>query len=231
VISHYFPGMILDPVKEVEGVWQVRSIVTGFLFAGEFPVFPWSLFPLAGFVLGRRIVGGQIEKDLGRLIPAGAALACLGLALGYAGSLRPQSSIISDYIAPLSFYPDSFSMICFQAGISVFLILIFYFHYDVRRKNKAIAGFFAGLFNRASRSALTYYFLHYLLIGWTLAVVCLISGKDRTADLMGSFPALLCGLAAVSLLSVLLFVWEKYNCRYTLEWLLFALIRRFTSPG
>ncbi|MEE9910258.1 MAG: DUF1624 domain-containing protein [Deltaproteobacteria bacterium] len=227
IISHYFPALLFDPAGSLPAVWSVTTVVRGFLFTGDFPVFPWLLFPLIGFVLGRRLIENKIRKDLPWLLLTGAILVCCGLGMGYAGSLTPGASVISGYIAPFSFYPDSFSMILLQLGISVMMIVILYYLYDIRGTDARKIGFFAGIFTDISHSSLTFYFLHYLLIGWPLAVIYVFSGKYYIYNLMGSLPAFICGLAAVGLLIAGLRIWERLGGKYKLEWFLDALIRRF----
>ncbi len=231
VISRYFPGLLFDPAGELEMIWSIKDIVQGFLFTGEFPVFPWVLFPLTGFVLGRRIVGQKISKDLPWLLILGIVFIFLGLGLAYAGSLRPGASVISGYIAPLSFYPDSFSMVLSQIGMSLVFILTLYYVYDMRGNGRRKPGFFTDIFIRTGHSSLTFYFLHYLLIGWPLAIIYLFCGQYNIYNLMGSWPAFACGLASVSLLVCGLTIWERHGGKYKLEWFLGALIRRFTSAN
>ncbi|MBF0551716.1 MAG: DUF1624 domain-containing protein, partial [Deltaproteobacteria bacterium] len=103
VISRYLPGLLVDPAKEYEVVWRVKEIIEGFLFTGEFPVIPWFIYPLLGFFLGRRIVSQRMQQDLVFLVIIGSLLVLLGLGWAYAAIGRPRSSIIIDYIVPLSF--------------------------------------------------------------------------------------------------------------------------------
>ena len=229
VISRYFPGILFDPAGELKMFWSIKNIVQGFLFTGEFPVFPWILFPLVGFVLGRRIVEHKTQRDLPLLLLSGIAFVLFGLGLAYAGSLRPGASVISGYITPLSFYPDSFSMIFCQLGMSVLFIFILYYLYDIPGTHNRRTGSFADFFTGISRSALTLYFLHYLLIGWPLDLLYLFTGKYYIYNLMGSWPAFVCSLAAVGLLGLMMAIWEKRGSKYKLEWFLAALTRRFAS--
>ena len=229
VISSYFPNILFDPARELEMIWTVKNILQGFLLTGEFPVFPWILFPLVGFALGRRMLEQKIQHDMHLIFIACAALVLLGLGLAYAGSMRPGVSVISDYITPLCFYPDSFSIIFIQLGLSMTLITLLYYLFDIRGNLSYKPGVLASLFIQASQSSLTFYFLHYLLIGWPLAIVYLLSGKYLIYNLMGLWPALLCGIAAVGLLSVVLRQNRKYGGKYTLEWLLGTITRDIIS--
>jgi uncharacterized membrane protein len=136
VISQYLPGIMIDPAVDFQVVWNLPDILRGFLFTGYFPLLPWMLFPPIGFVLGRRIVSGRMQSDLPFLLLIGGLLVCLGLGGAYASLFRPGSSLVSDYIAPLSFYPDSFTMIIYQLGMSmlfsVFCITVMIF---IKRTN------------------------------------------------------------------------------------------------
>ena len=207
----------------------MKDVLTGFLVAGDFPVFPWALFPLVGFVLGRRIVGGRMQNDLPFLLIIGGLLVCLGLGGAYASLFRPGSSAIVDYIAPLSFFPDSFTMISYQLGMALLGFGAVYFFYDVRRKDPSQISFLVGLYVRTSRSSLTFYFLHYLLIGWTIAIILLTTGRNVKYDFLGAAPAVLAGLAGLTLLQLLLFFWEKHGSKYLLEWWLLAITSRLTK--
>lgn len=226
VISRYLPGMMLDPARDYEGVWRTKEIVQGFLFTGEFPVMPWFIFPPLGFVLGRRIVGGKMQNDLPFLAIIGGLLALLGLGWAYASMGRNPSAIITGYIAPLSFYPDSFTMICYQTGIALLIFSGLFYIYDVRKQDKNKAGFFARIFNLASRSSLTFYFLHYLLIGWPLALIYVLTGRYYKDDLLGAYGALSAGIVAVILLVTLFKLWGSSKNKYSLEWLLDRLIKK-----
>ncbi len=135
--------------------------------------------------------------------------------------------MVTDYIAPLSFYPDSFTMMLCQTGIALAVFGILFYWYDVRQRDRQNGGFMTSLYNRTSRFSLTFYFLHYQLIGWTLAIVYVITGENRLLDLMGAWSALICGLAALVFLEVLIAFWERHGGRYSLEWILAVLTARF----
>lgn len=227
VISDYFPGLLYDPAQSLETGWNVKAILQGFLFTGEFPVFPWLMFPLVGFVYGRRIAENKMPKDLVFWGGIGVMAVVLGLGLGHAGASAPKASIISGYIAPLSFYPDSFPMMFFQLGMSVTSISILYYLYDIRERRGRKAGFFARFFTYLSHASLTFYFLHYLLIGWVLALVQVFSGKYRIYDLMGAWTAFAGSLMAIVLLYVILTAWDRRGGNYKLEWFLMVLTKRF----
>ena len=223
VIAHYFPGILVDPASEFAVIWNLQDVLRGFLFTGEFPLLPWALFPLVGFVLGRRIVSRRLQNDLPFLVIIGGLFVCLGLGGAYASLFRPGSSVAGDFISPLSFYPDSFTMINFQLGVAMIVFSGLYFFYDVRKKDPSRVSLLGRLYLRTSRFALTFYFLHYLLIGWPLMSTAQITGRNAVAALMGAFPALMVGLAGLAFLETLLYLWERHGSKYSLEWCLAAV--------
>jgi hypothetical protein len=156
-------------------------------------------------------------------------LVCLGLGGSYASLFRPGSSFISDYLSPLSFYPDSFTMILYQLGMALMVFSCLFYCYDVRKKDFSEISFLQGLYIRTSRFSLTFYFLHYLLIGWPLAIVGWVTGRSAVAALLGAWPAFLAGLVGLVLLQVLLFFWEKGGAKYSLEWLLVAIMSHLSA--
>ncbi len=226
VISNYAPGLFVMLNGEIPIVWQWDAILRGFFLAGEFPVFPWIAFPLLGCVLGRRIVARRYQNDLPSLVIVGILFAVLGLAGAWLSRGQPDRIVVTGYLAPLSFYPDSFTMFCCQVGVTLVVFSTLYYWYDVRPHQDAPGGFMTTLYNRTSRFSLTFYFLHYLLIGWTLAIVFLITGEYRIFDLMGIWGSILAGLTAVIALELLLKFWETHGGRYNLEWLLAMLTAR-----
>ncbi|MCF8126953.1 MAG: DUF1624 domain-containing protein [Deltaproteobacteria bacterium] len=225
VISQYLPGMYIEPTVEYH-----PAILKGLLLSGYFPVFPWIVFTIIGFVMGRRIVAQKMRRDLPFLFLAGALLLCLGFALAYAGRTRPLISVSTAWISPFCFYPDSFSLINIQAGMSIIFFGTVYFFFDVRKKDPSKPGIMGRLFIQTSNFSLTFYFLHYMLIGWPLAILYLYTGKYMVGDLMGAAPALLCGLGAVVLLEILIFFWGKAASKYSLEWFL-ARLTKLVVPG
>lgn len=229
VISRYLPGILLDPAKEYQVIWTPAKIAKGFLLEGYFPVLPWIVFPLIGFVIGRRISAGKLNKDLPFLAAGSLVLAVSSTLMALAGRSRPGDSIIKGFIAPFSFYPDSFTMILLQLALATFVFCALYYCYDVLKKDKSKLSPMQRIYTRTSFFSLTFYFLHYQLIGWTLALVYLVSGHYLIFELMGAYQALLCGAAGVLVLEVLIFFWEKKRGKYSLEWFLGVLTVRYAS--
>ncbi|MBU2634687.1 MAG: DUF1624 domain-containing protein [Nanoarchaeota archaeon] len=220
LISSYLAGLYVEPTEAYH-----PAILKGLFLSGYFPVFPWIAFIIIGFVMGRRIVDGKMRHDLPILLLIGAVLLCLGFILGYAGRAQPPLAASIAWVSPLCFYPDSFSLINIQAGMSIIFFSVLYYLVEVRKEDKTKLGFFSRIFIQTSNFSLTFYFLHFILLGWSLAILYLITGKYMLGDLMGATPALLCGLVAVVLLEILIFFWGKAGAKYSLEWFLAGLTK------
>ena len=229
VISDYLPGILVEPAGEYEPSWRLPEMIRGFFLSGFFPIFPWLVFPLIGFVMGRRIAAKQMIRDLPFLLLIGFALIFLAFTTAYAGLLRPGSSPITDYIAPFSMFPDSNTMVYLQVGQAVALFALMYYYYD-GRDTVPRTGVFAAWFQRMSRHSLTVYFVHYPLIAWPLWVIYLFTGRNPEFDLMGALPAFVLGLAAVALFLMCLKAWERRGNKYSLEWGLKKLTDVIAGP-
>jgi uncharacterized membrane protein len=227
VISTYLPGILMDPASEFKVIWHPKDILLGFLLTGEFPFFPWALFPPIGFILGRRIVGAQLREDLPILTIIGVLMVFLGLGGAYASLFQPGSSSVSDHLCALSFYPDSFTMVLYQIGMALLAFCFLYHAFDVRRGTPSGGSVFQTLCFRTSRFSLTFYFLHYLIIGWPLQITSRISGQDAAAaGLMGATQALIAGVAAVMALETILMFLEKGGGAHSLEGLLVVITEK-----
>lgn len=135
-ISEYLPGLFVDPVADYSAAWNLNEIIKGFFLNGYFPVLPWEMFPIFGLFLGQRLVRGTLRRDLPLLLAAGVVFVALGLCLAFAGREYPASSVISGLISPLSFYPDSFSLMCVQFGLGSIVFGLFYYFYDIVKKRQ-----------------------------------------------------------------------------------------------
>jgi len=229
VISDYLPGILVDPVSEYEPSWRLPEMIRGFFLSGFFPIFPWLVFPLIGFVIGRRIVAKQMKRDLPFLLIIGSVLIFLAFTAAYASLFRPGSSHVTDYIAPFSLFPNSNTMVYLQVGQALVLFATMYYYYD-GRDTVPRTGVFATWFKRMSRHSLTIYFIHYPLITLPLWITYLFTGRYPESDFMGALPAFLLGLAVVALFLACFKVWERHGNKYSLEWGLMKLTKAIAGP-
>ncbi len=115
--------------------------------------------------------------------------------------------------------------------MSIIVFSLFYFAFNERRKKGSKQWAVTRFFVRASHFALTFYFLHYLFMGWLLLAIYLATGKyprmeGNYYNPMGVYPALLCGIGVVALLGIAIFFWERKGAKYSMEWILAELTAR-----
>lgn len=218
-ISNYLPGMFVDPKADYMAVWDFGRIVKGFFLCGYFPVLPWVMFAIIGFVMGRRLVAGRLRDDLPFLVIIGGLCLLIGLGGAFAGRTVPPSAVVDGFIAPLSFYPDSFTMISIQTGMALIAFTFIYWCFDIRKKDQSL-GPLSRMLIRTSHFSLTFYFSHYMLLGWPLIGIYLFTGRNPMGDFVGAGAAALCGLAVVVVIEVGLYFWEKAGAKFSLEWIL-----------
>jgi len=229
--SGYLPGILFEPVSVYKVIWSIDEILKGYFVSGTFPIFPWLAFPMIGFVIGRRIVRGQMKQDLPFLHLIGLLLILLGVTISHAGIFRPESSPISDYIAPLCLYPNSITLFYLQTGVALVLFASLFYYYDARETASSRTGLFVAGYKRLSRYSLTVFFLHWLLVCWPLWIIYFLTGRFLGQDAMGVFPAFLLGLAGVALFLVGLRAWDRRCGKYSLEWGLRKLTEGTGKPG
>lgn len=225
--STYLPGLYYDPPGDPKVFWTLRDIVEGYLFVGEFPVMPWLAFPLIGFVLGRRIVAGRMVADTPALTALGAALFFGGFGIAFAARGEPASAAIRAYLAPLSFYPDSFTLTLVQAGFVLWLFPRVYRAMDRSDRPAREPGAWIRYCRRMSRYSLTVYFVHYVLLAWPLWIAYLFCGQFLVQKAMGPVPAFACGAFALLVLHRLMLWWDRNGGIFSLEWCLGVLVKRF----
>ena len=229
-ISSYLPGLYYDPPGDPKVFWTLRDIIEGYLFVGEFPLMPWLAFPLIGFVLGRRIVAGRMLADTPALTALGAALFVGGFGIALAARGEPAAAIHS-YLAPLSFYPTSFTLTLMQVGFVLGLFPLVYRAMDRTDRPARAPGAWINYCRRLSRYSLTVYFVHYLLLAWPLWIAFLVSGQFLVQKAMGPLPAFACGVLALLLLHRLTLWLDRNAGAFSLEWGLGMLLRRFAPTS
>jgi uncharacterized membrane protein len=176
------PGLLWDPPRGYLSGWRFGDIARGFLLAAEFPLFPWIAHPILGIVVGRALVAGRLGPAAPRLALGGLGLAGGGMALAIAAARRGGCSPITDYLAPLSFYPSSFSMVLLQVGVALIVISLLYCYLDHKAEHGPRAGVIGRCLVRAGQASLSVYFAHFMLVAWPLRLASRLVGRDLEAE-------------------------------------------------
>ncbi len=201
--------------------FELPGVLMGFFANAYFPVFPWLIFPMGGYIVGRACYKGK-ELHLPRtLLPAGITLVAMSAAMMILSSLATLPEIVTWYISPFSFYPASTSFVLLAMGINILFFVFFTRIFDMKeRKNKD--SFFLVFCNRYSRYALTAYVAHHALFLWSLIAYSYYLGELHRwtyyGYIMPTAHALVVTLAFVILFYLAIAAWDKRGGRYSLEW-------------
>jgi uncharacterized membrane protein len=223
-ISDIIPNFIFDPAKDYEGGKTVLDNVLGFFLIGQFPLLPWIIFPLIGFVVGRRMTQNLLAADSPFILIIGMMFTFMGLFTAYAGSLKSEFSTANDYITPLSFYPNSFSMTMFLIGVVLILFISLWRIYDASPDNTKKPGMFLIYCRQISKYSLTIYISHFALFFIPLRIVKSATGTYYLQDLVSTPTAFALAVLLLILYYPLLKLWDKAGGKYSFEWFLARLL-------
>jgi len=205
--------------------WRANEILLGYTLHGYFPLLPWLVFPLAGYVSARHLLGAEehLRKRRARsLLAFGGVLGLLGLGAHLAGF--GLEGPLAFYLSPSTFYPVSTSFVLLTLGVVLagFAGLWLALDGDEARRAAASRRDWMAFFGRYSRYALTVYVLHHALHLWPMYVAGLAQGDVWFYWQDWVTPAGALGLAALFLAAcyVMLLGWDKARRTGSLEWLL-----------
>jgi len=219
-LSDFIPNFLFDPAKDYLGGQTVRDNIVGFFLTGQFPLLPWLVFPVIGFVIGRRLTENRMADDTPYLLLIGLILAFMGLFTAYAGSIRPGFSVAGDYITPLSFYPLSFSMATFILGVVLLVFTVLWNILDRKPDKNVNPGLLLIYCRQISKYSLTIYVSHFALFYIPLHIVQLATGKYYLRELTSTSVALAISIILLIVYYPVLKLWDKAGGRFSFEWLL-----------
>jgi uncharacterized membrane protein len=201
--------------------FTLSDVVWGFLVNGYFPLFPWLVFPLAGFLAARVfLLDGRERRALLRLLPmAGVALIAISIAGVSAGDRL--TGLWQEYASPVRFYPATTTFILKVLGLILCALSVLHGWLDRR------AGFrlpLLGFLRRYSRFSLTTYIVHHAVLIWPLLLAAHLRGFPDPWHYSGAVAttgtALLLALAFILFFYGVLAAWDRRGGRYSFEWLL-----------
>ena len=201
--------------------FKMPEVLMGFFANGYFPLFPWIVFPLLGYVVGRACFGSKELRLPGMLLPSGFILVVVSLVMIYISSSANLPAVAAWYISPFTFYPASTSFLLLAIGINILLFVLFYRLFDLKERSFEHNPFLR-FCNRYSRYALTAYVVHHALFLWWLIAYNYYKGELFRWTLYGyimpTAQAMLVVLVFIILFYLLIVAWDKRGGRYSLEW-------------
>jgi len=227
-ISDFFPNLLFDPLKDYDGGPFVLDNVIGFFLTGQFPLLPWIIYPIVGFIIGRRLTESRLSSDTPFLIIIGVMFTFMGIFTAYAGSITPPFSVHKEHITPLSFYPLSFSMNIFLLGVVLILFTVLWNIFDRQPDKAAKPGLFLTYCRQISKYSLTIYITHFALFFIPLRLIQLSTGKYYLRELTSTSIALGLAVLLMILYYPILKLWDKAGGKYSFEWLLNKVISTFS---
>lgn len=208
--------------------FDMPVMLLGFFANAYFPLLPWLVFPLAGYLVGRACFGDDILRLPKVLLPAGIGLIIVSLAMIFLSSASDVTGIVAEYISPFTFYPASTSFILLALGINVLLFIFFFRLFDLKEREKK-DNLFLVFCRRYSRYALTAYVVHHALFLWALIAYSYYLRELYRWQYYGYIMPTAYSLVVVFVFIVLFYfvivAWDKRDGRYSFEWWL----RRLTG--
>ena len=223
-ISDFFPNLLFDPLKDYESGPLILDNVIGFFLTGQFPLLPWIIYPMIGFIIGRRLVENRLGSDTPFLIIIGIMFAFMGMFTAYAGSITPPFAVQKEHLTPLSFYPLSFSMNLFLLGVVLILFTVLWNIFDRQPRKITKPGIFLTYCRQISKYSLTIYITHFALFFIPLRIIQLSTGKYYLRELTSTSIALALAVLLMILYYPILKLWDKTGGKYSFEWLLNQII-------
>jgi uncharacterized membrane protein len=207
---------------EYEYNFTVKDILLGYTLNGYFPILPWIVIPIMGFVVGRTVFKDG-SRFLFGLPLIGACLAGLAVADIYFGN-RIFGRFTFYYAPDWTFYPASTTFILGVLGINLLLLWTLHCLID---QNKSITGKgpIFSFFRRFSFFSLTVYLVHHVVHIWPLRLYALWMGDSdlRAYEgwIMNTGTALaLVAVFVAAIYPVLIFLerHKKYSFEHLLRW-------------
>jgi len=208
--------------------FDMPGVLMGFFANAYFPLLPWLVFPLAGYLVSRACFGDDQLRLPKRLLPAGIGLIVLSLVMIFLSSTPLVSGLVAEYVSPFTFYPASTSFVLLALGINIVLFIFFFRLFDLKVGVKENS-FFLVFCRRYSRYALTAYVVHHALFLWALIAYAYYLRELYRWQYYGYIIPTAYSLIVVFVFIVLFYfvivIWDKYDGRYSFEWWL----RRLTG--
>lgn len=196
----------------------LSDVLLGFLVNGYFPVFPWIIYPLAGFMVASRLMPpGTMcaPATLNRFTWLGAGLFGAWIAVRLLGPVTP-SLVQAIWLDGWTMFPASVEYILGTMAIAITAFALLHRWVDrstVISKN----GHLARVCLTFGPRALTVYVLHHLVHIWPLWIFGLIRGTEPTAYWQKAMPIAISWPLAFVFLAI---------CYYFLRWM-----ERTGKPG
>lgn len=217
LISDIWPGFIVETAEEFSCAKTLGNLIKSFLATGYFPLIPWLLFPFAGFIAGKAVLAAESIRRVLLAALTGFMLGSAGVTGAWISRHVAAADAATSFIAPLSMYPASATMVLLQLGVCLLLFAGLRLMLDFKPGH----GFLLNYCRLISRYALSIYVLHELVIFVPLALAGWAAGGKRDYYYQDAMSTQLAAMLAVGLLLILGWALprlEKWTPKISLEW-------------
>jgi uncharacterized membrane protein len=204
-----------------------KDVFLGWLLNGYFPIFPWIIFPLAGYATGRTILGASASDKQRKYARNFGLLGVLLALVGALGVFFYPLTNLDVYLSPILFYPASTTYLLIMLGATLIAFTGLWLLLDAKKtstaRTKWTRGRLALPIQRYSRYSLSTYIIHHTVHLYPLYLVGWLKMGDRWyyyADAMPIWMALLLWLVFVVIFYYVIKQWDKIEGKYSLEWML-----------
>jgi hypothetical protein len=203
----------------------LSDVILGFLVTGYFPIFPWIIYSLIGFVVAKYVFVHSTADSVSNvtlkpLVWIGILLVSLSFIMQGIRNLLPNYSL-KPFIEGWTMFPASLEYILTSLGWALLLFSFFHHFIDKNPKSIRYKPFikFASLF---SRNSLTMYILHHVVHLWPLWIYGLWMGQDATSYWRYAMPTYYSVPLAIIFIvgSYFLFRWMEKTNRVGIEGLM-----------
>jgi uncharacterized membrane protein len=212
---------------ELEYETNLGEVLVAFFLSAYFPLLPWLIFPLIGFVLGQVFYPDEKEASLPLSLPLlGAALLALALIGALVGPQMPDW--VAKYYAtgwPTGFYPATTVFILGSLG-GIFIGLWIMNHAIDLNRRVTGTGPVLMFFRRYSYFALTAYVVHLAVQLWPMWILAWWEKKGSIDYYSGKFASLPTALVSAFVLIIVLYLffifldrYKKYSLEYFMRWI------------
>jgi uncharacterized membrane protein len=213
-----------------------KDLFLGWFLQGTFPLFPWIVFPLAGYASGRAILSKEnAARSISRarfLLFGGLVLVFLGAAGAWMNENLFLSTRSAEYLSPILFYPASTTYLVMFLGLALAGFAGLWLALDsplaAARRTSWEQTRLSAFMQRYSRYSLSVYLLHHSMHLLPLYFFGWLWHGDKWWYYTDAIPVwaawVLWGIFIAAFYLVLL-AWDEIGGRYSFEWMLGRIVK------
>ncbi|MBF0361687.1 MAG: DUF1624 domain-containing protein [Oligoflexia bacterium] len=233
-LNNLLPNILMDPKADYSSSFAFKDLIAGILSNAYFPIFPWLIFPLIGFVFGRKIFAEQktvnvnktnIKKftlvHISALTSLCTFVASIVIVIIKLGS--SETNITTAYLAPYSFYPNTMAMTLLQLSVIIGLYAWIRYAFDNSNNLKTEESYFTRYCSVISRYSLTIYFVHIFIISKVATIAKLFMSvkiNGESTEVFSEPVGLIIAILACFLIYFMSKGFDLINGRFSIEWMM-----------